>query len=556
MIKKITLSLLCFFLCLNVFAQSTPQAVWNGYPTFIRYIAEFNDRLFFNAGNELWCTDGSGYDSYQVKAIGPGTAGPYGFTKFNGKLYFIATDSTHGAELWVTDGSTPGTQMVKDINPFVNKSAFNVNQGNYNSHLIQIMNGKMYFIADDSLHGNEIWESDGTAAGTQMVKDIFPVADSSSISGQYYTNENFLLVGNKIYFPANDGTGNGIELWSTDGTSTGTQMVKDIAPGSFGSNPSAFIAYQDKLIFTIDSAYSRKSIYISDGSASGTFGLAFGYQNTTDNVFMNNKLYFCTTEYGSGNRAYLSETDGTWLNTNIVDTIGTIFGVALPDGGRGTIGLTKFNNKLYFRSYFITGSGSELWQSDGTNAGTGLLKEMYPGNFSSNPYGLVALGNKLYFKTDDSLYVNLSYTDGTPAGTQKVVMPGHDYKMANIFQKRQYMASPIVPIGNKLYFANPYDSTVGVRIYRMDMFPAGISSQPEISSIDIYPNPSQGFITVDAEGAKNISIHSIDGKLVYQSENISAIKHTVDTHNFASGTYSITTILSDGNKRHGKFVKQ
>jgi ELWxxDGT repeat protein len=553
--KRLTLSLLSFFVSLTlIYAQGTPVEVWGSYSAALRYTTEFNGKLFFGAGNELWCTDGSGYGSQQVKAFGTGFS-PYGFTQLNGKLYFIVTDADHGSELWVSDGTSAGTTIVKDINPFDNKSAFPSSPGSYTSNLLQVLGGKLYFIADDSLHGNELWVSDGTDAGTQMVKDIFPVADSNGIPVPLSsTNEHFLRAGNKIFFQANDGSGTGVELWSTDGTASGTQMVKNIVPGASSSNPRFFASFNDKVIFTIDSSSFYQTCYISDGTAAGTFGIADGYSSTSDGVIMNNKFYFVTI---ASPWAFLSETDGTWLNTNIVDTIGNS-SYPLFDLGRGTISLTQFNNKLYFRNYFYPGSGngSELWQSDGTHAGTGLLKDMYPGDYSSTPYGFAQMGDKLYFKTDDSLFVNINYTDGTVAGTQKIIMPGHNYKMTGIFQKRQYLASPIIPIGNKLYFVNPYDTTVGVRIYHLDMFPAGINGQPEISSIDIYPNPTQGTITVDAENAKSISIHSINGSLVYSKENITNTKHTVDTHNFATGTYTITTLLSDGTKRYGKFVKQ
>ena len=59
-------------------------------------------------------------------------------------------------------------------------------------------------------HGSELWKTDGTAAGTVLVKDI-----RSGASGSY--PHNLTNVNGTLFFTANDGT-NGYELWKSDGT--------------------------------------------------------------------------------------------------------------------------------------------------------------------------------------------------------------------------------------------------------------------------------------------------------------------------------------------------
>ena len=80
----------------------------------------------------------------------------------------------------------------------------------------------MIFDAADGANGLEMWQSDGTAAGTTLSKDINPGAGSSYPNG--FTNFD-----GKLIFSANDGV-NGDELWISDGTAAGTTLLKDINP--------------------------------------------------------------------------------------------------------------------------------------------------------------------------------------------------------------------------------------------------------------------------------------------------------------------------------------
>jgi ELWxxDGT repeat protein len=97
-----------------------------------------------------------------VKDIQPGAASsePENLIAVDGMVLFAATDGVSGIELWRSDGTEAGTLLLKDINP---GAADSFPAGFFN------WNGTVYFSADDRLAGRELWKTDGTAAGTVRV---------------------------------------------------------------------------------------------------------------------------------------------------------------------------------------------------------------------------------------------------------------------------------------------------------------------------------------------------------------------------------------------------
>jgi ELWxxDGT repeat protein len=238
-----------------------------------RYLTNVNGTLFFTAqesthGRELWKSDGTAAGTTLVKDINGGSGSyPNNLTNVNGTLYFSASDGARGYELWKSDGTAAGTTLVKDI---VSYGLIGSNPGRLTN-----VNGTLFFTAED-VNGNELWKSDGTAAGTTLVKDIYPgthleydyyggsleVANSSNPSS--LTNVNGAL-----FFTADDGT-HGQELWKSDGTAAGTVRVKDIRPGSNGSYPNALMNVNGTLLFSADDGTHGIELWKSDGTAAST----------------------------------------------------------------------------------------------------------------------------------------------------------------------------------------------------------------------------------------------------------------------------------------------
>jgi ELWxxDGT repeat protein len=369
------------------------------YPEHITLLGDGSDKAVFEAsdgshGFELWVTNGTAAGTYQLQDIeaGPVSSYPQEITPLgNGKALFSAENDAYGYELWVTDGTTAGTHLVKDIYPsFPNSNP---------QQITPLGNGKAVFQATDGTHGaqphgDELWVTDGTAAGTMLVKDIYPGAVGSYPGG--VNPGGMAALGNgKAVFQANDGT-HGTELWVTDGTAAGTALVKDIDPGSGSSGPSDIIALGNgKAVFQADDGTHGTELWVTNGISTGTAGAStyllmdinpggVASDPTDITALGNGKALFQADDGGTyGNELWV--TDGTTAGTMLVKDINpgaynsTPFDITAIGGGQAMFQADDGTH------------GNELWVTDGTAAGTKLVDDIYPGADASNPVGFAVL---------------------------------------------------------------------------------------------------------------------------------------------------------------------
>ena len=175
-------------------------------------------KFFFAAENGVWVSDGSTACTFIttdiVNAISTyGAARPSGLTAIGDVIYFAANSATnmqaYDRELWRSDGTEAGTVLVKNIHPDetdLNGLTNSISAG-----------GRLFFMASD-VSGQRLWVSDGTVAGTVPV------------SGIELGVQNLTRVGNFALFTFDNGTGR--EIWVSDGTAGGSRLLLDLAPGA------------------------------------------------------------------------------------------------------------------------------------------------------------------------------------------------------------------------------------------------------------------------------------------------------------------------------------
>jgi ELWxxDGT repeat protein len=214
------------------------------------------------AGRELWKTDGTPAGTTRVTDINPGvlSSNPQVLAALGSTVFFAAFNPTTGRELWKSDGTPAGTALVKDLTPGADSTFF---LGNFTA-----VGGTLFFSANADGAGTELWKTDGTAAGTALVKDIRP---GNSPYGYPYSSYpgDLTAAGGVLFFSADDGE-HGRELWKSDGTAAGTVLVKDIRPGIGWSAPQNLTNVNGTLFFTAENPDYTRGLWKSDGTEAGT----------------------------------------------------------------------------------------------------------------------------------------------------------------------------------------------------------------------------------------------------------------------------------------------
>ncbi|MEL6334148.1 MAG: DUF4114 domain-containing protein [Cyanobacteria bacterium J06623_4] len=358
-------------------------------------------------GRELWITDGTEAGTQLLKNIKPGAESGDSWTfgsLGNGQIIFAADDGVHGRELWITDGTEGGTKLLKDTTPgsegFVNLQQLDLAKdgvfGDPGSYTVEV-NGQVLFKFDDGIHGIELWVTDGTTAGTKLLKDINPGAATSGVRG-------FADIGNgKLLFGADDGT-NGRELWVTDGTEEGTVSTTSLFPANNNLSLFEFAALGNgQFVFVASDETHGNELWVTDGTSAGTEFLKDinpGSEpgSITDLTAISPGVVVFTANDGT-HGPELWVTDGTSTGTKLLKDIleGTV-------AGRSVRSLAAVGDGLALFSGEDGVHGKELWVTDGTTEGTRLVEDIHEGGFDSAPSDFIPLGNgQFLFQANDGV---------------------------------------------------------------------------------------------------------------------------------------------------------
>jgi ELWxxDGT repeat protein len=489
-------------------------------------------------GPELWKTDGTSLGTSLFKDINEGAYGstPHAFGILNNKLLFGATDNSNLEKLWISDGTEQGTIVVKSISPYYNPAS--------DIQFMTIAGNQAFFVADDAAHGLELWVTDGTETGTKMVKDIQPIGETGSFN---YTGS-LTVLNNKTYFAANESV-HGTELWVSDGTEAGTYLVKDINPGTGSAlaYPNNLLLLNGKLFFIADDGVNGNELWVSDGTEAGTHivkdiraGSASGCSASFEMTLYNNKVYF---QADNGNMAIGRE---LWSSDGSVDGTQMLKDINAGSNYSDAKFFSELNGKLYFWAMKNTSPVStvyQLWMTDGTSDGTVVAADTYTGNYTTGPT-IIYRGN-LYTTYSDATYGYQLFRFDQGTASLKIIGP--ENMPVDACDVNGMGTTLSICNGNLLYPA-VYDVSKGIELYSFSSGSSGFETTALEGNFSVYPNPANESATVvsPAAGKKIIHLTLFDmaGHTEYSSE-LSEFQVRMPTSGFPDGVYLLRIAMND-----------
>ncbi|MBC3847023.1 T9SS type A sorting domain-containing protein [Winogradskyella echinorum] len=485
------------------------------------------------------------------------SSGPSSLQEFNGEIFFSANTDNYGRELWSSDGTSNNTNLIIDIAPGESNGLV--------TFFSAILNNELYFNANDNYDysGGEIWKTDGSGTNSSLV---------TSYTGRLF---GLTTVGNLIYFTIKT-SNNNLQIWKSDGTQSGTTLVKDNI--AIWNVPTFQGSINNTFIFTIQVPSTNNSkVWRSDGTSSGTFALTGeidgnGSTGSTSDlshyIVYNNNLYFIT-------RYYLYKTDGTIANTSQVASVWNAQNNLVDFGD--TI---ELNGKIYFLFYSLGLKKLAIYESDGTSSGTSEIYSV-TGNAYFYPAYLNKSGNNLiftsintnngtslyYLNTNNFTLSEIIQIDESPQEPPYFLGNFSALSLDRLNDNLFFMSSPkdtfpekkgwvfnetsmsLTPytalddlyedyFGQKIIYNNDLYYSKNNQLWKFDTNSLSLSDVTNNEVIQVFPNPTSDFINFSQpETVNDIKVYDINGQLVIENQVL--INDKLDVRNLNSGIYLI-----------------
>jgi ELWxxDGT repeat protein len=355
-------------------------------------------------------------------------------------VYFSASENSSGEELWVSDGTPEGSQLLKDISPGYLSSSPDDFIG---------FKGKLFFSAFTPEFDRELWVSDGTREGTVMLADLEP----SSAYYQGSNPKNLCVFKDYLYFTTSTG-----KLYKTDGTPSGTNIVDQIPYGRIGKLTvfgDDLYYYKGDGVLTLTNGTTLRTIPIPTSVLDIHFNSIYATDQTLFAVL--------TSTYLQKIKFYAyDQTIGTWVELKYFN--------APLYGNHELNNITVAGNKLFFNlrtDFEGVSETDELWVSDGSVAGTAQLKTFNWSRYESGSgmENFKEFKGALYFRNGNAAQRSLWRSDGTVVGTTKL----HDVVMIQPYN----IASSPVESGGQLFFCGAMSSDNDYELWVTDGTTAG-----------------------------------------------------------------------------------
>jgi ELWxxDGT repeat protein len=394
---------------------------------------------------------------------------PERLTAAGNKLFFVAHTHPEEQELWVSDGTAAGTRPA---------TAFVPSEPLFGDSLHPAGN-RVYFVADDGEHGAEIWVSDGTAQGTRRVTEF---DYDSPVSGRSGRMEE---VNGKLVFIATDGI-HPAWLWTTTGTPGATTPLPACNSCKLLDEPT-LVRAGGRVVFAANDPEYGTELWGSDGTAVGTrlmadicLGSCFSINDSRQLLpWLGGALVMAARNDTHGHEIWFS--DGTPAGTRRLTEL------AAPDAldGDHFTPPASFAGKVWFAAGNSFGDIADtgLWVTDGEPSTTRLVAHLGQSEPSSQPDHLTPAGGRLYFSAHDSIGHGLWSTLGSPESTVLVTTANPD----------PFAPSRIVGVdeaGGLVYFWE--EDASSRKLWRTDGTAAGTFALREDDDLPIQGTAFQG----------------------------------------------------------------